>query len=247
MYHNKNTNNKINFDLLIWCLVLAVLAAIAVGAIGDEPILVAADEDIETMAVSKDVSGDKTIQSLNFKKGVKIQDALRFLALRYDKNIVPSPKIDGQLAFTKLSNVTFKEAMEAILGVNLKYKVEGQLIKVYTADEYKTVMEDKERMVQKVFTLYYINAAEIKKLISPALSSSAIVAASTAAETDTEAGDGGDTLAMHDTVSVYDYPENIEMVSQMINEIDVKPSEILIEVTILEAQLKWPTVCRRRN
>jgi type IV pilus assembly protein PilQ len=93
-------------------------------------------------------------------------------------------------------------------------------------------------MEQKVFTLYYINATEMKKLIAPVLSAQAIVAASTSAMQDTEPGDSGDSLAMRDALVVYDYPENIAKVAAMIEDLDVRPPVILIEVTILEAQLK---------
>jgi type II secretory pathway component GspD/PulD (secretin) len=76
------------------------------------------------------------------------------------------------------------------------------------------------------------------KLIRPALSADAIVEASTAAAVDTEAGQGGDTLAMHDMLVVYDYPENLEKIASIVQDVDVRPPSILIELTILEAQLK---------
>ena len=188
-------------------------------------------------AEEEDASAGAKIQSITFKKDWRIQDALQFLAARYKRNIVPSSKVDGLITVTHLYDVTFDEALNGILGYGFKYEQEGNFIKVYTAEEHKMIRDDTDRMIQKVFTLYYVNSAEMEKLIRPVLSSGAIVAASTAAATNTEAGDGGDTLAMNDTIVVYDYPENIEKVSKVINEIDVKPSAVLIEVTILEAEL----------
>ncbi|MFA5783682.1 MAG: hypothetical protein WC962_02255, partial [Phycisphaerae bacterium] len=127
------------------------------------------------------------------------------------------------------------------LGYGFKYDVDGNFIRVYTADEYKRIKEDPDRMEQRVFTLYYVNSTEMRKLVAPALSANAIVAASTAALRDTEAGESGDDLAMHDMLVVYDYPENLKKVEKMIADIDVRPPAILIEVTILEAQLKDDT------
>ncbi|MBN2457029.1 MAG: hypothetical protein JXB29_10940 [Sedimentisphaerales bacterium] len=190
---------------------------------------------------AQDVYSDKMIQSFNFDKDIRIIDALRMLAASYGKNIVPSAKVDGVVTVPRLSDVTFAEALDAILGYQFQYEQQNNFIKVYTAEEYKLVKEDKSRMIQKVFRLYYVNAAEMSKLIRPVLSEAGSVAASTQAESGTEAGEGGDSLAMHDTLVVFDYPENIEKVSQMVKEIDVKPSEILIEVTILEAELKDET------
>lgn len=222
MYREKNSSSRIEIGkkLFVWVFVLAVTAGIAV-----------------TEAGAEDVSIGETIQTISFNKDEQITNALRVLSAKYEKNIVPSSQVDGVLGFTTLKDVTFEEAMDAILGVNFKYEQKGNLIKVYTKEEYKRIKEDTDRMIQKVFTLYYVNSAEMEKLIRPILSSSAIVAASTAAATDTEAGDGGDSLAMHDTIVVYDFPENIEKVAKTICEIDVRPAEILLEVTILQAVL----------
>jgi len=248
MYHNKNLDNKgsAGKNLFVWTFVLVVMAAIALGDVEQGPMSAKAGGSIALADV--DVSGgeDKTsagsqVQTINFRKDASIREALSFLGKMYNKNIVPSPKVDGVLAFTSLYDVTFEEAMDAILSPSLKYEQKDGLIKVYTTEEYQKIREDKTRMVQKVFTLYYVNATEMEGLIKPVLSKSATVAASTAAATDTEAGDGGNTLAMHDTLVIYDYPENIKMVAEMVREIDVKPSAVLIEVSVLEAELKDET------
>ena len=89
-----------------------------------------------------------------FDANFSIRDALAILGSMYQKNIVPTPNVDGMLAFRSLSNVTFEEAIDAILGDNFRYVQEGNLIKVYTREEYKKIMEDKERMITKIFTLY---------------------------------------------------------------------------------------------
>jgi type II secretory pathway component GspD/PulD (secretin) len=46
---------------------------------------------------------------------------------------------------------------------------------------------------------------------------------------------------MRDTIVVYDFPDRLDKISQMIKEIDVKPQQIMIEVTILEAGLSEQT------
>ena len=261
MYHNKNPNSRIQLgrNFFVQVFVLIAVAAIAVGDVEQSATQADANESIEQenpqisrsedavdtsglgLQVGEEIVLDGNIKLLNFKKDATIQRALWILGEMYQKNIVPSAKVEGVLPFRSLKNVTFEEAMGAILGTNFKYEQEGNLIKVYTKEEYKEIKEDKSRRAQRVFTLYYVNAAEVKKLIAPVLSSSGTMAASTAAEVDTDAGTGGDSLAMHDAVVVYDFPENIEKVARIINEVDVRPPEILIEVTILEAELKDET------
>ncbi|MGB8227089.1 MAG: hypothetical protein WCE45_09560 [Sedimentisphaerales bacterium] len=184
---------------------------------------------------------DQTMQSINFKKDMSIRDALRFLAAKYQKNIIPSAQVVGKLNVTSLYDVTFEQALDAILGRDYRYEINGDFIRVYTAEEYGKIVKDSTRMTSRVFELYYINAAEVKALITPILSESGKIASTTAAATDTEAGKGGDTASMRDTIVVYDFPERLDQIGQMIKKVDVKPQQILIEVTVLEATLSETT------
>ena len=243
MFWDKNSSRRIRSGsaLFVWAGVLIVLTAIAIGDVGQIPLERAVTAAEVGTGGQADASAAEPIQSFKFDPNFGVRAALAMLGSMYQKNIVPTSNVDGVLAFRRLSNVTFTEALDAILGTDFKYEQEGQLIKVYTKEEYKKLKADKDRMVQRVFTLCYVNATEMQKLIRPALSSDAIVAASTAAKTDTEAGDGGDSLAMKDTIVVYDFPERIEQVAKMVEEVDVQPPAILIEVTIIEATLKDQT------
>lgn len=239
--------------LIVWTIATVLAATMAVGDVDSTQNQEVFDAQITPVATAAQtaesgkeaeqsaVEPGPSIQSLSFKKDMSIRDALRFLSAKYQKNIVPSAGVDGVVTVSSLYDVTFEQALQAILGYGFKYDEDGNFIRVYTADEYKRVKEDPDRMEQRVFTLYYVNSTEMRKLIAPALSANAIVAASTAALQDTEAGDGGDSLAMHDMLVVYDYPEKLEKVARMIDDIDVRPPAILIEVTILEAQLKDDT------
>ncbi len=251
MYCEKKSSYKIKNrkDLFVWGFVLVVMAAIAVGSAGQGPIGAGANESIGRADVGV-IAGGK-IQSISFKKDMRVQDALRFLGGRYQKNIVPSPRVDGVLGFTSLFDVTFEEAMDAILGTNFKYEQSSNVIKVYSKEEYKKFKEDESRMIHKVFTLYYITAEEASKLIKPVLSGAGQVQASTAAETEISGGGGsgssggsslsggggGDSLALHDTLIVYDYPENIAKAEEVIVALDIRPKQVLVEATILSVLL----------
>ncbi|MEE9371197.1 MAG: secretin N-terminal domain-containing protein, partial [Sedimentisphaerales bacterium] len=259
MYHNKNSDNKnkAGKNVFIWTLVLVFMAAIAVGDVIENPAeAIAAEleaggsEDFSGQGdpaseETEEVSREGMIKLLNFEKDATIRDGLRTLAALYKVNIVPSSKVDGQLNVTTLYDVTFKQAMEAILGYQFKYERDGNFIRVYTAEEYKKMKEDKSRMVHKVFTLYYISAAEAAKLVSSVLSSAGQVTSSSPAETGISIGKqgisggkaGGDSMALHDAIVVYDYPENIAEVEKVIKSLDVRPKQVLIEATILSATL----------
>jgi len=241
---------RIARGLLVWGFVFVAMTTMAVGGATEGDVetvkIEAADgnaprEAVGPVAGSAEVPTGGTIQSITFKKDAAIRDALRFLAAKYQKNIVPSPKVDGLITVSSLYDVTFEEAMDAILGYGFRYEQEGNFIRVYTEEEYRKIKEDKSRMEHKVFTLYYINAAEVKALVTPLLSESGKVTSTTAAGVDTEAGKGGDTTSMRDTVIVYDFPERLDQIGRMIKEIDIKPQQILIEVTVLKATLTETT------
>lgn len=260
MYHNR----KITGGLLTWAIRLLPVATLfactaAVAAQGD---MAAPASDVSTSNMAGDSnqvqSGDELRESLAFQKETTIKDALLVLQERYQKNIVPSAGVSGLLTVPRLYNVTFEEALNAVLGYGFKYEHDGDFIRVYTTQEYKTIKADPERMVHKVITLYYITAEEAAKLIQPVLSDAAKITTSTPAEKDISSGGssggsggggsgslsgggGGDNMANNDMIVVFDYPERIEQAEKVIRDIDERPKQVLIEATILSATLTEET------
>ncbi len=241
MYQNSLSSvNRIGRKLFVWSFVLVVLFLFVAG----RGIAASDNESGQEVFGAVEFSADGRIPVINFMKDAGIRKALGVLAATCDRNIVPTPGIDGELAFTRLRDVTFEEAMDAILGSNFKYEQKGNLIKVYTAEEYQKIKQDKDRMLHRVFTLYYISAEEVVKLIQPVLSASAILQGSTITEAGISAGKdgvaakvGGDSMALHDTIVIHDYPENLDKAAKVIANLDVRPQQVLIEATILSATL----------
>jgi type IV pilus assembly protein PilQ len=238
---NVNSKRKTRKDLFVWCLVLAVMAVIAAGGVGQGLVVASADEGVA--AVDSEGPAEE-IQSISFGADMTVRDALRFLGTKYHKNIVPSAKVEGQVTVGTLYDVTFEGALNAILGKRFKYDEKDDVIWVYTAEEFKSIMEDLERMETRVFTLYYISAAEAQSLITPVLSGKGNIQASTAAETVVPTGEtiskgtgGGDNMALNDMLVLRDYPENIAEAEQLLSELDIRPKQVLIEATILSATL----------
>lgn len=242
MYCDKVTNNKtkIQKSLFVWGFVLITLIA-------------------TTAAGANTSTGQQAqiIDKFEVEENFEIQKALAMLGSLCNKNIVPSSNVNGVLAFRSLKNITFEDAMDAILGENFIYEQEGELIKVYTKDEYKKMKENLDRMTYKVFNLYYITSVEAAKLIVPVLSGQGKVASSTAAEEklsggsggssagssgsgssgELSGGGGGDKMALHETIVVYDYPENIANAQDIVESLDLRPKQVLVEATILSATL----------
>ncbi len=253
MYREKNSKDKtkIRNRLFVWCIVLVVMAAIAVADVAQEPTEAYALANtgaaaIETSDSQAGVSAGGKLSFIGFdrEKCKSIRDALRVLGARFKMNIVPSSNVDGPLTVTSLYDVTFKQALDSVLGYGYKYDIEGNFIKVYTAEEYKKIKEDPDRMIYKVFTLYYISAAEAMELIKPVLSGAGSIQGSSPPETTVSTGEsisagigGGDTMALNDTIVIKDYPENIVEAEKMLKQLDARPKQVLIEATILSATL----------
>ena len=81
-------------------------------------ILMDDNEILKAVEIVGDIAEGVAIQELTFNKEMTIADALRFLALKFKKNIIPSPGVDGMITVTKLYNVSFEQALEAMIGNN---------------------------------------------------------------------------------------------------------------------------------
>ncbi len=169
-----------------------------------------------------------------------LREAFELLGSQGHKNIVATKEVTGKVN-ADLYDVTFKEALEAILGsTGFAYVEEGNFIYVMTPEQLQKKVESQRKLSTRIFHLVYINAADAKTLISPALSKDGSVqvtpAASAGIGTSSTDG-GGNSYATSDLLVVRDYDENLDRVEKMINEMDVKPQQVLIEATVLQASL----------
>jgi type II secretory pathway component GspD/PulD (secretin) len=101
-------------------------------------------------------------------------------------------------------------------------------------------------MIHEVITLHYITAEEASKLIRPVLSAAAQVTVTSPAEnqlssggstTSLSGGGGGDKIAINDMIVLFDYPENIEKAKAVVEDIDIRPQQVLVEAAIMAARL----------
>jgi type IV pilus assembly protein PilQ len=243
--HNKSMNaRKFLVASGVWMLAVLGLTALVVGQEEAPATASAAAVPAEAAAApaapaapADSTRSVQSLQSISFRKDMPIKDALQMLAQMYYKNIVPSARVDGMVTVTNLYDVTFEEALQAILGTH-KYEIKGNFVKIYTNEEF---MADKTRFEYAVIPLYYVNAEEAKKLAEPLLSEFGQIGVTSPADRDTVPGKGGDSLAIHDRLVVSDYPENIARIREVVAEVDTEPLQVLLEVTVMEATLTEET------
>ena len=169
-----------------------------------------------------------------------IRAVLRMLSDDARINIVASKEVSGKITVS-LYGLTFEESLDAVLKVaGFEYVRKGKLIYVMTAKEKADWDAAGVTMQVQVFKLNYITAADAQTLITPVLSDKGKVAVSPGAATGVSESDtdtGGNSLAIEDVIVVKDFPEQIEKISEMLKQLDVRPAQVLIEATLLIATL----------
>jgi type IV pilus assembly protein PilQ len=173
-------------------------------------------------------------------KDESINNVLELLGIGSQRNIVVSKNVSGKVS-ADLYNVTFTEALNAILRVNgLDYVQEGNFIFVYTAEE---MAEMKKRLIKrqaKVITLSYLNANDAAEFVKPLLSQGAEIKFAGKTEEfqiPSNAPAGRDSYALGATLVVIDYPENIAAIEQVLTELDTKPAQVLVQATVLQTSV----------
>jgi len=173
-------------------------------------------------------------------RDLDLASVLQMLSLQSRRNIVASSKVSGTVT-ANLYGVTFDEALSAVLDSNdCGWQERGQFIYVYTNEELRQMELAARPPITRVFKLHYARAEDIQMLVQNALSEDGSIAVTPASEmgiaTNAEEA-GGNALATEDCIVVTDEPMRVEAVARLIAELDVRPRQVLIEATILRANL----------
>ena len=205
-----------------------------------------ASSDATTQPAGQSVTASQVNVSDNGTVEIHVNDAnlvevLRMLSLQSQRNIIASKEVHGTVT-ANLYDVTVREALDAILHANgYDYREKGNFIYVYTTKELQDLEQAQRVKKTEVFRLYYTPAANAKTLLLPVLSTDGQIALTTPAKAGLVSGSsaqtGGDDHAGDDLLVVTDYQENLDKVRKILKEVDHRPQQVLVEATILSAQL----------
>ncbi len=168
-------------------------------------------------------------------RDTEIGAILEMLSYQARTNIVASTSVQGKIS-ANLYGVTLTEALDAILTPNqYGYRQLGKTFFVGTPQEITAQMPPP---LTRLFKLRYITKIEaataVKALLGPAgsLTVSGSAGGSGAVKSIVEITEvGSDYLIVTDT------PERLTAIEQLLQQIDVRPKQVLIEATILRATL----------
>ncbi len=169
-----------------------------------------------------------------------LAQVLQMLSIQSRKNIITSKSVSATVT-ANLFDVSFYEALDAILRVNgYRYIEEGNFVYIYTEEEYQAIMAAQRRTESRIFNLDYLSATDANEFITPLLSD----VGQASFRGDVEPGmkpdvsnAGADSYAYSAKIVVNDYPENLEAIATLLDELDTPPEQVLVEATVLQTVL----------
>lgn len=238
---------------VFFCSVGCVCSTSALGAEGDGQVApggpVAPEPPtalFETVSQEEEMPQGQQVEVGSFGqidlhvKDLNLTKVLQLLSIQSQRNIIASRNVAGTIS-ADLYGVDFYEALDAILHTNgFGYREKGQFIYVYTNEEIAQLEEENRELVYEIVRLNYINAADASAFATPLLSGAGSIALSGEVEDGFEPtiSDGGANESAHqDTLVIRDYAENVEEILAVVERLDTRPRQVLVEATILQARL----------
>jgi type IV pilus assembly protein PilQ len=245
---------------------VVALAVGAAGRGAAQPVVVPSDQQSQARSGDQEVKpGTSEVRVSEYMtvdiiaQNDSIINVLQKLAIQARRNIVPSHRVDGLVNAT-IRGVPFYEALEGLLQPNgLGFVERGEFIYVYTAQELSVLQLGADQPVTRLIHLDYITAVEAMQLAKPLLSEKGSIEGTKdrrAAESEggaeetlrqafnLGAGDQDevytpdkDEFPLANAVVVHDFPENVKAIENFLRELDTRPEQVLIEVTILQTSL----------
>ncbi len=201
------------------------------GLFDEEPDVLPEDQRVEVGTFGQI---DITVDNL------EISRVLQLLSIQSQRNIVASRNVSGTVT-ASLYGVDFYEALDAILQPNgYGYLERGNFIYVYTQDEINQIEAQDRQLETRILRLNYLNAADAAAFVSNMLSEAGSIAVSGEAGSGFQpsvSDGGGNTFADSDTLVIRDYESNVEQILGVIDQLDIRPRQVIIEATVLQARL----------
>lgn len=169
-------------------------------------------------------------------RDTEIATLLEMLSYQARTNVVASNSVRGAVS-AHLYGLTLPEALDAILTPSqFAYRQVGPTVFVGTPAE---IAAQPPPLLTRVFRLRYITKDEALTAVRVILGPSGTVVAGGSDESTTGGAQGEDKAkdASVDYLVVTDTAERLAAVERLLQEIDVRPKQVLIEATILRATL----------
>ena len=216
-------------------LVLISLLSVVSNGFAQEETPVAPESDGEKVIMDQFGTVDLVVNE------TEVSQVLEMLAIQSQKNIIASNSVTGVVS-ANLYDVTFNEALDAILRVNgFAYIEEGNFVYVYTIEELDIIEKARRKTESRIYELQYLSATDANEFITPLLSEDGEAAYRGDVEPGfepTTSNAGGDSYAWSSKLVVNDYPENLENISLLLKELDTAPAQVVVEATVVQTNVQ---------
>ncbi|MFV1967832.1 MAG: type II secretion system protein GspD [Pirellulaceae bacterium] len=178
-----------------------------------------ASENMETVTIGR---GERTLTALHLND-VDVRQALDMLGRTHGVNLLIAPGVEGQVT-ANLEGLDFDAAFNALLKLSsLVADREQGLIYVYARKDY---LDD---IRVQSFPLDYVSVVQVHPVIETLLSANGHAV--------TMEADPLDNRKTGESVVVTDTPTVLGRVAQYLDQVDVPPRQVMIEVHILQITL----------
>jgi len=242
-------NSKI---VILICLVslLILINGVSFKAISGQDPNVPEESKIGRGEIAKSEKGKLNISF----KNADIRNVLRLISEKSGINIIASKEVTGSVTVS-LENVEWDDALPAILSAyDYGYERKGDIITVMSLEKLASKSEAESKLaeiqpvISKVFHLKYLDANDVADAIKSSLSSRGNVSvvqirglrgwkfgaeAEKAGMTKRERA-GEEIKSRSKVLLVSDIPTHVDKVRKIIERIDLKPKQVLIEAKIIE-------------
>jgi len=220
----------VNYHLILFCTLACSLVS-AGAQVTDVPLKESSDSSV---VVDEFGTVDLVVNE------TEVTQVLEMLAIQSRRNIIASNSVTGMVS-ANLYDVTFNEALDAILRVNgFGYVEESNFVYVYTIDELDTIEKARRKTESRVYELQYLSAADADEFVKPLLSEEGKAAFRGTVESGYQPSlsDGGaDSYAWSSKLVINDYPENLDAIADLLYELDTPPMQVVVEATIVQTKV----------
>jgi len=180
--------------------------------------------------------------SLNINvQDTDIRQVIDLISRQGGLNILASKSVQGRVS-ASLVNVSLDTALDAILrSTGFVARRDGAFIFVGTPADFDEMDQRADRIITRVYRPNYATARELQALITPMLTPNVGTASVNSASevgigSDTNAV-GGDAYAGMEVLLVRDYALVLSQIDQVVDEVDRRPAQVMIEAMIVSVKL----------
>ncbi len=159
-----------------------------------------------------------------------LNEVLRILAQQQHLNIITAEDVTARISIT-VENVPFREALTQICAVGgYTWVQQGNVLLVTSIMTAGSISPYAQGREVRVFSLDYVTAMDVDAVVKGLLSQ--------AGQSFATQSDSADPRKTREVVVVEDLPAYLARIDQYIQQIDVPPRQVLIEVHVLSIELK---------